>query len=167
VRCWQLSSPPKGDSLSETSARRGQRPVFQRAWGSLCATAAITRLTAIGASVQPAGTVRRAHLPSPQASGGTEHRTGGAPQRPATTISGHKTRSIFDRYKIVNEADFSGRPCSAHKAICGKTDNKSGGRRCPNACGSKLRLLPKGEHFTYIWHEMAKAVDGQPFLNSS
>ncbi len=50
----------------------------------------------------------------------------GIPERVAMTISGHKTRSIFDRYNIVNDEDLR-LAAKAHETYLSKQENLAAG----------------------------------------
>jgi integrase len=78
---------------------------FYTAWHSACKRAAVTRRGALEVVERPELLGRVPH---------DFRRTAvrnlvraGVPERVAMQLTGHKTRAIFDRYNIVNEADLS------------------------------------------------------------
>jgi integrase len=78
---------------------------FYHAWHSACERAAVKRRGAMEVFERPELLGRVPH---------DFRRTAvrnlvraGVPERVAMQLTGHKTRAIFDRYNIVNEADLS------------------------------------------------------------
>jgi hypothetical protein len=88
------------------------------------------------------------------------------PERVAMTISGHKTRSIFDRYNIVNEADL-------REAMQRTQSYLRAGRQQRNRSGvvqmraaRNRRYLSEHGQFTDIQPKTKKtAAQGRPSLS--
>ncbi len=109
-RRWQarqLKGPEGRVRVAELVFHRDGRPIgaFRKAWAAACITAGLCRV----ASVNADGTERT--IPTPlfhdlRRRGVRNMIRAGVPERVAMEISGHRTRTIFDRYNIVSEADL-------------------------------------------------------------
>lgn len=120
------------------------RPIhyFRRAWRSACRRAAIERTGKLARVVRPDLLERIPH---------DFRRTAvrnlvraGVPERVAMQLTGHKTRSVFDRYNIVNERDLRdgvSRLATLHEART-QTPSAEGGQQGDNA--AKERSLRVG-----------------------
>jgi integrase len=107
----------KGVMLAAFIFHRVGKPVgdFRKAWATACVAANLGQLVCDGCNQAVSGHRCDECGCAARYTGRIFHdfrRTAvrnmvraGVPERVAMTISGHKTRSIFDRYNIVNEAD--------------------------------------------------------------
>lgn len=79
--------------------------VFRQAWAQACIDAGLSRVVGINSD----GTERKVPprlFQDLRRSGVRNMIHAGVPERVAMEISGHRTRSIFDRYDIVSEDDL-------------------------------------------------------------
>jgi hypothetical protein len=63
------------------------------------------------------------------------------PEKIAMSISGHKTRAIFDRYNIVNEADIKQAAERLHQHITAKREQRkeAAAESNPHTIGTQAR----------------------------
>jgi hypothetical protein len=69
----------------------------------------------------------------------------GVPEKVAMTISGHKTRAVFERYNIVSEADLFDAAAKLHrhlKVVRAQCDKAAESHTEPEACHT---LVTQGE----------------------
>ena len=71
----------------------------------------------------------------------------GVPEKVAIAVSGHKTRSVFDRYNIVNEADLE----QAAKSMAAYFDREKAKMVTLTVTLGELLMRPsKSAHITFL-----------------
>jgi integrase len=109
-RRWQarqLKGPQGAVRVAELVFHRKGRPVgdFRKAWAAACVEAGLYRVVGVNAD----GTEEKAPtriFHDLRRSGVRNMIRAGVPERVAMAVSGHRTRSVFDRYNIVSEDDL-------------------------------------------------------------
>jgi integrase len=108
ARRWQAriyAGPAGVEAVSPLVFHRDGETIvdFRKAWASACITAGLYQVVTDGAGQERKVPSRLFHDLRRSAVRTMVNR--GVPERVAMTVSGHKTRSVFDRYHIVTEQD--------------------------------------------------------------
>jgi integrase len=109
-RCWQarkFKSSDGQDHVAEPVFHRAGRPIgdFRKAWAQACIEAGLYRVVGVHADGSER-TVPTRLFHDLRRSGVRNMVRAGVRERVAMDVSGHRTRSIFDRYNITSEEDL-------------------------------------------------------------
>lgn len=107
-RRWQarvIERPDGTTTIAEYVFHRGGRPIgdCRKAWATACITAGLFKLVQGAAGTETRKPTKLFH--GLRRTGVRDMIRSGVPEHIAMRISGHKTRSMLDRYNIVNTAD--------------------------------------------------------------
>ncbi len=116
---------------------RDGRPLkdFRRTWRSACRRAAWAGAGPLRQLVRPALLERIVHDLRRTAVRNLVR--AGVPEKTAMLLTGHKTRTVFDRYDIVNEADLRAGLAKLAAALPGAAGAQSGAQAPPRGRGTR------------------------------